>query len=319
MNEEQALSQMVRPGAQKYGKWGNGVIQIWITRACDLACFGCTQGSNLGGKPRFITLEQFEAACIDLRAYHGVVGVFGGNPALHPQFEEICQILKKHIPPERRGLWCNHPKGKGKIMRETFNPWVSNLNVHLSQEAFDEFKRDWPECNILGQHEDSRHSPPFVAMQDMPELSEEQRWELISRCDINIHWSGLYGTFRNELRFWFCEIAGSQAMLHQDEPDYPDTGIPVDVSQGPKNVWNLTMQQYASQVRYHCHACGIPLRGYGELAVSNPSGTEHVSKTHAAIYNPKRRERLVQLSTNLQEAKANGVGLATDYIGNSHR
>jgi hypothetical protein len=68
---------------------------------------------------------------------------------------------------EQRGLWCNHPKGNAKVMRETFNPRVSNLNVQLDREAYDEFKRDWPECMPVGLDKDSRHSPVYASMHDL--------------------------------------------------------------------------------------------------------------------------------------------------------
>src|SRR5690242_2039949 len=46
--------------------WRGGVLQIWVTRACDLACTHCTQGSNLAGKPGMMTPDQFEEACKSL-------------------------------------------------------------------------------------------------------------------------------------------------------------------------------------------------------------------------------------------------------------
>jgi hypothetical protein len=230
MNKEEALLRMKPPGARKKGKWREGVIQIWITRTCDRSCFACTQGSNLRSGPKesmYITLENFEIAAKSLIGYHGVVGVFGGNPALHPQFPEICEILAKHIPFEQRGLWCNHPFKHAKLMSEIFNPAYSNLNVHLSQEAYDAFKKDWPNCNIIGLESDSRHSPVMGSMLDLQTLpdptnpkypipnNEENRWAYISNCDINQHWSGMIGQFRGEPRAWFCEIAGAQSMLNQ--------------------------------------------------------------------------------------------------------
>jgi hypothetical protein len=167
MDEQTALSMMVPPGMHRPGIWRGGVLQIHVTRACDMSCFGCTQGSNLRGKPVMITPEEFEQACQSLEGYWGVVGMFGGNPAVHPQFPELCNILCKYFPKEQRGLWCNHPRGHGQLMREVFNPEVSNLNVHCSQEAFDEFIRDWPESRPFGLERDSKHSPPFVAMKDV--------------------------------------------------------------------------------------------------------------------------------------------------------
>jgi hypothetical protein len=221
-------------------------------------------------------------------------------------------VLKKHIAFNRRGLWCNHPKGNGSIMRETFNPSVSNLNVHLDREAYDEFKRDWPESKPFGLEEDSRHSPVYVAMKDV--ISEEsERWDLISNCDINKHWSSMVGMFRGELRAWFCEIAGAQSILHQYEPDYPDTGLPV-----VNGWWRKPMSDYAAQVRKHCHDCGVPLRGHGSLA-QDESGTEQVSETHAGIYKPKRPERSVQLVQLRSEVSEQSLKSTVDYLGNSHK
>lgn len=339
MNEKEALERMVPPG-QRRRVWRGGVIQIWVTRACDKACFGCTQGSNLGGRPGMITLEQFHIACRSLRGYFGVVGIFGGNPAIHPQFEELCRIARSYFPQEQLGLWCNHPRGKGRIMRETFNPSVSNLNVHMDREAYDEFKRDWPESRPVGLDRDSRHSPPFVAMKDMDELqlpdgrivpnTEENRWELISGCDINRCWSALVGVFRGQVRAWFCEIAAAQSMLHEHDPDYPDTGIPIDVeglvdttaenNQGYRTKslwWKLPMESFAGQVRKHCHDCGIPLRGYGELAVGGKM--EQVSPTHAAIYKPKVKNRLVQITTRREDLREQALSSTVTYLQNAKR
>lgn len=313
MNEQQALDKMVSPGMIREGKPLNGVLQIWITRSCDKACFGCTQGSNLRGTPGRISLEQFEEACISLADYFGVVGIFGGNPAVHPQFEEICRILAKHIPFHRRGLWCNNPMGKGKIMAETFNPAVSNLNVHLDQKAYDEFKRDWPQCNPFGLLQDSRHSPVYVAMKDVIP-NEEERWDLIANCDINQHWSAMIGVFRGELRGYFCEIAGAMSMLHQHNSEWPDIGVKIE-----QGWWKKTMTDFASQVRQCCHNCGVPLRGYGALAQGDESQPEQCSSTHEKIYQPKRQERLVQIVSDRSQLQEQALGRFTDYVGNARK
>ena len=381
MNEQECLNKMVAPGTRRPGKYREGVIQIHVTRACDLACYNCTQASHLGGKTEFMSEEHFEQACLSLKDYFGVVGVFGGNPALSPHFARYCAIMREIIPFAQRGLWCNHPRGKGKFMRGTFNPAVSNLNVHLSQEAADEFKRDWPECHVVGLREDSRHSPPWVAMKDVlwktcpqckgcgrfgddcskstdgmhffngtykgppmaciycgMEMSktdcqmckatgkvydESLAWELISDCPINKHWSAMIGVFRGQLRAWFCEIAGAQAMLHQDEPDYPDTGVAigrVEEKDGTprKQWWELPMGAFRDQVRKHCHECGVPLQGHGELAQSkDPDAKEQVSATYEAVYKLKRR-RPLQLVTE-REQLGKPLENMTRYIQNSKK
>lgn len=324
MTENECLALMKAPGDRRpncTGPWSGGVIQIWITRACDKACFGCTQGSNLAGSPGFMTPEQFKIAVDSLKDYYGVVGVFGGNPAISKHFEAICEEFRASaIPFERRGLWCNHPLGKGRIMRETFNPQVSNLNVHQDQVAFDEFKRDWPESTPFGLHGDSRHSPVHGSMIDLG-VPEAERWERISRCDINQRWSAMIGVFRGELRGWFCEVAGAQAMLRQGDPEYPTTGMLVAETydtvayHGPGAWWKRPMAEFAPQVRQHCHNCLVPMKGYGELAC-NPEGREQTTASYADVFKPKRVDRPVDLVTLATEL-GRPLERTTDYLQNS--
>ena len=337
MTENECLGRMVAPGQRRPGKPRGGVIQILVTSSCDLGCYNCTQGSNLARKPWFMTPDQFEAAADSLKGYFGVVGVFGGNPALSKHFPAYCEILRARFPREQLGVWCNHPRGYGKEMARTFDPGVSNLNVHLSREAYDEFKRDWPASRPFGLDRDSRHSPVFVAMRDVLKkncgfcggtggLNEactgcadtgrvydvDTAHDLISKCDVNQHWSAGVGVFRGELRAWFCEIAMSQSILHQDDPAYPDTGIdPTLVYSRTGGVlpefvdpkfkwWQLSMNEFSEQVRKHCHDCGVPLRGHGSLAQAadgDPYAAEQVSDAHLDVYRPKRAGRRIELVT----------------------
>lgn len=310
MNEQQALANMVAPATPRPHIWRQGIMQIHVTRACDKACYGCTQGSNLAGKPVMMTVDEFEQAVRSLDGYFGVYGVFGGNPAMHPKFADLCAILRQYVPFEQRGLWCNHPMGKGAICRETFNPAVSNLNVHQDKAAYEEFARDWPECRpyLKGLDTDSRHAPPFVAMSDViPD--EAERWQLIADCDINRHWSAIVCTVPGRgIRAYFCEIAGAQAMLHAHDPAWPDTGL--EVTPG---WWQQPMSAFAQQVRLHCHACGIPLRRFGQLA--NGGTYEEVSRTHADIFQPKQRGRRIELIA-LDNAPSRTLDRMTDYIEN---
>lgn len=310
MKPEDVIPKLIPPGRVRNAKRKpGGVIQICVTRACDKCCFGCTQGSNLQGADGFMTPEQFEQAAVSLKQYFGIVGVFGGNPCLSPHFEAYCKILQQYIPKARCGLWANKLFGKGAVCKQTFNPTYCNLNVHLDRKAFDEFRRDWG-VTPFGLTQDSRHGPPFVAMQDLEDLDAEEMWRLIADCDINRHWSALIGVFRGELRGWFCEIAGAQSMIHQHEPDYPDTGVPID-----ENWWRrpMTDPKFYEQARYHCPACGVPLRGYGELAMS-PDGTEQTSKTHVAVFKPKKVDRPVEVCTKLEELCSGSAGKFTQYL-----
>lgn len=310
MDKQTAITQMTPPSKHRIGKPLGGVMQIWVTRACDNSCWGCTQGSNFAGNSGMISIPQFVQACDSLRDYFGIIGLIGGNPTLHPQFNKLCEILRDHFPREKCGLWSNHPRNKGKICRETFNTSVSNLNVHLNKEAYDEFKRDWPESNPFGLKEDSCHSPPYVAIKDIIEDKGEM-WDLIADCDINRHWSAMIAPFRGELKGYFCEIAAAQAILHQHEENYPDLGTSV----GP-GWWKHNMQTYAPQAFHHCLACGIPLRAKGYLS-QEKNGRDLISITHQSVAIPKRKEHEVVLVTDRNQLNEQFYSKVTDYLGNA--
>lgn len=329
MTEDEALAKMVPPGRIRPGKMGGGgIIQILLTRSCTLSCFGCTQSSQLAGKPNVMPLEAFEQAVLSLKGYFGLVALFGGQPTLHPRFPEVCEILAKHVPIEKRGLWTNALNGHGAVCRKTFLPHNCNLNVHLDKEAFEEFRRDWPEARPFGVDKDSRHSPVLVAMKDVI-ADEGERWALIADCKINIHWSALIGMFRGEPRAWFCEVAGMQAMVHQDEQDYPDTGVDLELyarhhrcdplegtdESHPIEWWQRSMAFFRDQVRKHCHECSVPLNGYGELSQAI-EGKEQVSATHAGIFKPKRKDRQVEVVTKVTQLGIGRIQDLTKYIQN---
>lgn len=331
MTEQECLDRMVAPGTPRPGKYRDGVIQVHITRACDKSCFACTQGSNLAGPTTFMSPDQFEAAVRSLGfrdgdgarppfthggdRYYGVVGVFGGNPALSPHLAAYCETLKRLVPFGQRGVWCNNPVtvDKARLMRETFDPAVSNLNVHLDEHAWSMFRAGWPEARPVGLTADSRHSPVHLAMRDVV-ADEGERYRLISDCDINQHWSAMVGVFRGGLRAWFCEVAGAQAMLHQLEPDYPDTGI--DLGHAMTGMWwQWGMEAFQDQVRKHCHECGVPLRGYGQLSQAE-AGFEQTSATHERVFRPKRKDRRVEVVTNLVQLDVGKIQSTIRYIQN---
>lgn len=312
MQRNEALSKMIYPSMRRQGPPKDGIIQIHVTRSCDLSCFGCTQGSNFRGKAEFISVDNFEKAVISLENYFGVVGVFGGNPCLHPKFETLCEILRAYIPKERCGLWCNNLNGHGKACQKTFDPRVSNLNVHLSQKCWDEFHRDWPESMPFGLDDDSKHSPPYVAMLDVIE-DEEERWELISKCDVNQKWSALCGQIDGQLYGYFCEVAFAQALLHKNDPNWDIKGIPIP-GDYKGQWWELSSDNFYDQVDWHCHRCGVPMKIEGAWAQGDSAvEREQISKCHANVCLPKKPDRLVELIEDMSQLRSRDNNF-THYI-----
>ena len=71
------------------------VIQIEVTNACWLKCANCTRHVGHHRKPFFMDLDYVEKAIDSLEGFEGNIGMMGGEPTLHPKFDDICKIYQK--------------------------------------------------------------------------------------------------------------------------------------------------------------------------------------------------------------------------------
>ena len=69
------------------------IIQIELTNACVRHCSNCTRLCGHHDKPFFLEFETFKQAVKSLGGFNGMAGLMGGEPTLHPQFEECAQYL----------------------------------------------------------------------------------------------------------------------------------------------------------------------------------------------------------------------------------
>ena len=75
----------------------NTVIQIDVTNACYLKCTNCTRHVGHHKKPYFMDLEYLRKAIDSLQDFPGEIGLMGGDPTLHPKFDEICKIYEEMV------------------------------------------------------------------------------------------------------------------------------------------------------------------------------------------------------------------------------
>jgi hypothetical protein len=298
------LNKMKAPGEYRPGIWRGRVLQIKVTNACDLDCKNCSVGVGLARKLKrvfFMSPDQFRAACRSLKGFPGVIGMFGGNPCLHPKFEQLCEIFREEVPDRaQRGLWSNRLFGKGAICRETFGPH-SNLNVHESQEAWDEIRRDWPEANPIqmGLTTPSHHGPLFGSLLDLG-YSEEEMWDLVGSCFVNQTWSAAITLVDGQLRAYFCEIAATMAEL---------TG---DASHGTDVVggwWSKPMSHFEGQVRQYCTRCLVAMNPR-KIASAGEEPEEYTEAWKPLMVTIKGRP-LKQVTSRQQ---IEGGGPATKYL-----
>ena len=69
------------------------IIQIDVTNACIHNCSNCTRFCGHHKKPFFMDVETFKQAVDSMEGYVGTVSMMGGEPTIHPHFEEMVRYL----------------------------------------------------------------------------------------------------------------------------------------------------------------------------------------------------------------------------------
>lgn len=235
-------------------------IAIEICDACHNSCSNCSQ---LCGhkKPGFMTLKQAKAAIDSMVGFKSLTNIQGGEPLLHPQFEEICDYAVTKIPPEQLGITTTLPRGYERyraVIARTFGNIL--LNDHTRNDIM--------------------HKPGLVAAQDVKGLPDWMKWYLIDKCWMQCTWSAAIsprGAF-------FCEVASA---LDRYLPS--PGGWPVE-----HGWWRRTPKDFVQQIEAFCWHCGqaMPLQmrestdGRDDISESNMEYFKDSPKIKAKKYVP---------------------------------
>jgi hypothetical protein len=200
------------------------LIQIEVTNACPNRCSHCTRACGHYAKPYFASLDFIESALRSLDGWPRGVGCMGGEPTIHPQFPEICQLYQKYLPRERAGLWTSGgPRFERhrELIQQTFGILLYNDHSEIG-----------------------RHQPLMVASEEiMPD--EQLRNELIDRCWIQERWSPSI----NPKGGFFCEVAAMFDLLFNGPGGYPLE----------RGWWNKGELQFRDQRDRYCRLCGLAM------------------------------------------------------------
>ena len=246
MEFEEAVSKMRGPRNMH-------IICIDVTNKCDLACSNCTRLLAQQDTLWEMSPENFRTALQSLKDYFGIIAMLGGNPCMHSQFPELCQIFVEEIPEKlQRGLWTNNLFKHEDVSRETFG--VFNLNAHGEGRAKPAMERMTAAARQDGRIAwtymgNSVHAPLLTAIKDV--YAEGEMWEKISSCEINRDWSAsIVQNKAGELRAYFCEVAASFDLARGG-----DNGHPVF-----PDWWNQHITAFKDQIAHFCPGCGIPAK-----------------------------------------------------------
>jgi hypothetical protein len=175
-----------------------------------------------------MTLDEIEQALKSLKGWPNRIGIIGGEPTLHPQFNKVCDLLMDYNPPGKYGLWTTGGPAYEKhdtVIRNTFG-----FLAHNEHTAF--------------QKSVCKHQPITIASGDVVEDKKYLKY-LIDTCWVQLNWCpsiGPKGAF-------FCEVAYALDTLLDGPGGYP-------VEPG---WWMKEPLNFQDQVERYCHLCGMPV------------------------------------------------------------
>jgi len=227
------------------------VIQIDITNACHLRCANCTRFVGHHDQNFFMTTNQIENALKSLDGFSGNVGLMGGEPCLHPEFEKICELYAKYVPEkERRELWTAGFKWNKyqDIIYEYFNKELVTYNDHSDPN-------------------EGQHQPLLIAIDEVVE-DRELMYKLIDNCWVQMRWSPVI----TDRGAFFCEVAGAMDATFNGKGGWK-------VEQG---WWQKEPKDFKEQIEEFCTKCSACL--------PMPIPNNHIPYDYVSPNNLKRLE-----------------------------
>ncbi len=189
------------------------IIQIDITNACPHTCSNCTRFCGHHEKTFFMDFADFKQAVDSLEDYEGIVGVIGGEPTLHPEFEKFCDYIREKRLTEKvlairepvedmqtyilNHMW--HKNAKAGLWSSLVNSYYKNFEA-----INDTFK-----TQLLNDHNNTCMHQALLMPRKELGIGDEEWLKKRDACWIQNTWSA---TITPKGAF-FCEVAGSLDML----------------------------------------------------------------------------------------------------------
>ncbi len=234
-------------------------VQIELTNACVNKCSNCTRLVG-HSTPYFITTEYFINALDSMKGFPKMIGFMGGEPLLHPAFEEFCSLALERFDRSQLGLWTCFPEGLeryNKVIVKTFKHVF--VNDHSRQDIY--------------------HAPILVGIEDYVKEPKEMFY-YINHCWLQNSWSASI----NPNGAFFCEVAAAMSLAFRDIED--KKAWPIE-----PGWWWRTPKDFKEQIETYCSRCGMSLSFSRRLSTDGRDDISEKNLERLRRTSPKIKER----------------------------
>lgn len=253
--------------------WSAWLAQVDITSHClgERNCIYCTRFVRHVRKDQhfFMDLKTLEKSLLSVKNFPKKIGIIGGEPTLHPEFEEVCKLIRRTLPNKFVQLFTT-----GGARYDKFEPLIKKtfsfvaLNRHTEE-----------------QKKSCKHQPITIAIQDVIK-DEELMWKMIDDCWVQRKWCPTI----NHKGAFFCEIAGAIDVI-LDGPG----GWEIEPT-----WWQKRPSQFQDQVKRYCRYCGAAIPLPRETIDNN---IEKISKGNYELYKKLNLPRISKDDVSIYDEK----------------
>ena len=237
------------------------IIQIDVTNACVHTCSNCSRMCGHHAHPFFMDFDTFKKAVDSLEGFDGTIGIMGGEPTLHPEFERFTKYLASKYPKKETSYlieptdnFIRNLKFEEQTVTEKYyekagdNARVTGPGLWSSLISkygdYYELIQDSFMYQCVNDHTIScYHQPVMVCRKDLG-IPDDEWIKKRDNCWMQMNWSASItpkGAF-------FCEVAAALDTLF-DGPG----GWPIE-----PGWWHRTPDEFGDQLNW-CEWCGLAL------------------------------------------------------------
>jgi len=226
------------------------IIQIEITNACPKKCSNCTRFVSHVRKPFMMDLRTFKRAVDSMEGFRGMLGIMGGEPTIHPQFDAFCDYFRETID---RGLAHRTGLEPFKDLNDYRSEHLSELHAKrgLWSSVGNGFRKHHEQIfetfdyMCLNDHaNDGKHQALLISRHDL-KIPDDEWYRVRDRCWVQRLWSASI----TPTGCYFCEVAAAIDMLFFNGR----RGWPIE-----PGWWKRTPAEFGEQLEL-CELCSAPL------------------------------------------------------------